>query len=47
MLGGLIVGLGVELGATYVSADYAYAFAFLVLIAVLLARPQGLMGGRA
>jgi branched-subunit amino acid ABC-type transport system permease component len=46
MLGGLIVGLGVELGASYVSADYAYAFAFVVLVAVLLLRPRGLMGGR-
>jgi branched-subunit amino acid ABC-type transport system permease component len=47
MLGGLIVGLGVELGASYVAPDYAYAFAFLLLIGVLLLRPRGLMGGRA
>ncbi len=44
MLGGLVVGLGVELGASYVSADYSYAFAFLVLIAVLLLHPRGLFG---
>jgi branched-subunit amino acid ABC-type transport system permease component len=47
MIGGLIVGLGVELGASYISADYSYAFAFVLLIGVLLARPRGLMGGRA
>jgi branched-subunit amino acid ABC-type transport system permease component len=46
MLGGLVVGLGVELGASYVSADYSYAFAFVLLIAVLLLRPRGLMGGK-
>jgi neutral amino acid transport system permease protein len=40
-----VVGLGVELGASYVSADYSYAFAFVLLIAVLLLRPRGLMGG--
>lgn len=45
MLGGLIVGLGVELGATYVAADYSYAFAFVALILVLLLRPRGLLGG--
>src|SRR5699024_380199 len=44
MLGALIVGLGIELGATYVSANYSHAFAFIILVAVLLLRPQGLMG---
>jgi branched-subunit amino acid ABC-type transport system permease component len=39
-----VIGLGVELGATYVSADYSYALAFLVLIAVLLVRPSGFFG---
>lgn len=47
MLGALIVGLGIELGSTYLSADYGYAVAFLILIGVLLVRPRGLMGGRA
>lgn len=44
MIGALVIGLGVELGATYVSADYSYALAFMVLIAVLLVRPSGFMG---
>lgn len=45
MLGALIVGIGIELGATYISPDYGYAFAFLILVLVLLVRPSGLMGG--
>lgn len=45
MLGALVVGLGMELGAAYVSADYTFAFAFAALVAVLLVRPQGLVGG--
>lgn len=45
MLGALIVGLGIELGATYISADYSYAFAFIILVVVLLFRPSGLLGG--
>lgn len=44
MLGALVIGIGVELGATYVSADYSYALAFLVLVAVLLVRPSGFFG---
>lgn len=45
MLGGLLVGIGMELGTTYVSADYTYAFAFVLLILVLILRPRGIMGG--
>lgn len=45
MLGGLIVGLGVELGASYVAADYSHAFAFVALVLVLLLRPRGLLRG--
>lgn len=45
MLGALIVGLGIEFGATYVSADYSYAVAFAILLLVLLFRPQGLLRG--
>jgi branched-subunit amino acid ABC-type transport system permease component len=46
MVGGLLIGLAMELGATYVAPNYSYAFAFVVLIAVLVLRPRGLMGGR-
>ena len=44
MLGALVIGLGVEAGATYISADYSYALAFLVLVGVLLVRPSGFLG---
>lgn len=47
MLGGLVVGVAMEIGTAYVAADYTYAFAFLILIVVLLARPAGLFGRTA
>lgn len=47
MIGSVIIGLGVELGATYVSADYSYAIAFGALVVALLLRPQGLFGRRS
>ncbi len=47
MVGGLVLGLGMEFGAAYVSADYTYGVAFAVLIGVLLVNPRGLFGGRA
>ncbi len=45
MLGALFVGLGIELGTAYIAANYTYAFAFIILVAVLVFRPQGIMGG--
>jgi len=42
--GGLIVGLLVAFGAGYVSSAYKDAIAFLVILAVLFAMPQGLFG---
>lgn len=45
MLGALIVGLGIELGVAYIAPDYGYAFAFLLLVIVLLVRPSGLLKG--
>lgn len=42
MAGSLIVGLAMEIGATYIPADYKLVVAFVILIAVLLFRPQGL-----
>jgi branched-chain amino acid transport system permease protein len=43
LLGGVLVGLLESLGAGYVSSGYKEAFAFLVLLLVLLARPSGLL----
>lgn len=45
MLGAVIVGWGMEFGTAYIAANYTYAFAFAVLVGVLLFRPQGIMGG--
>lgn len=44
VLGGLIVGLAEACAVQVVGADYRAAIAFLLLIAVLLIRPQGLFG---
>jgi branched-chain amino acid transport system permease protein len=45
--GGLILGLLEAFSAGYVSSTYKDAVAFLVILLVLLAAPQGLLGRRA
>lgn len=47
IVGGLILGVLESFGAFYVSYAYRDAYAFVILIAVLLLRPQGLFGERA
>lgn len=47
LLGGVILGLAEVLSVAYLASTYRDAFAFLLLIAVLLARPQGLFGTRS
>jgi branched-chain amino acid transport system permease protein len=44
--GGFIIGIVETLGAAYISVPYKDAFAFVMLIVVLLVRPQGLFGER-
>lgn len=46
MVGALLMGLAVNFGATYVSAEYNEAIAFGALVIALLIRPQGLLGRR-
>lgn len=44
LLGSLIVGLVVELSTLWIPSDLKYAGALVVLILILLVRPQGLLG---
>ncbi|MFN3630310.1 MAG: branched-chain amino acid ABC transporter permease [Casimicrobiaceae bacterium] len=46
MFGGLILGLVENLGLIFVRGDYKDIFAFVVLVLVLIFRPQGLIGER-
>lgn len=44
MIGGIILGLVESLGASYISSEYKDAYAFLILIVILLVKPSGLFG---
>jgi len=44
MFGGLFLGFVESMGASYISSEYKDAYAFLVLIAVLLIKPSGIFG---
>ncbi|MBI3992657.1 MAG: branched-chain amino acid ABC transporter permease [Candidatus Lambdaproteobacteria bacterium] len=45
-LGGLILGVSESLGGAYLTVEYKDAFGLIVMILVLLLRPQGLLGRR-
>jgi branched-chain amino acid transport system permease protein len=47
VLGGLVLGLGETLTATYISADWSTAVAFILIFLVLVARPQGMLSARS
>lgn len=46
MVGGLLVGVVEVLSVAYLASSYRDAFAFAVMILILLARPTGLLGAR-
>jgi branched-chain amino acid transport system permease protein len=44
VLGGLLIGLAEQLTAGYVSPDYRDAITFLILVVILVLKPEGLLG---
>ncbi|HXX80363.1 MAG TPA: branched-chain amino acid ABC transporter permease [Thermodesulfovibrionales bacterium] len=44
MFGGIFLGFVESMGASYISSEYKDAYAFLVLIVVLLVKPSGIFG---
>ena len=44
VLGGLLIGLAEQLVAGYLSPDYRDAITFVILIVVLILRPEGILG---
>jgi branched-chain amino acid transport system permease protein len=44
IMGGLLLGLAENLGAAYISSGFKDAFAFGILIVILLVRPSGILG---
>jgi branched-chain amino acid transport system permease protein/neutral amino acid transport system permease protein len=45
MVGGLIIGIAQEASTGFISTAYKPAVAFIIMILVLLIRPQGIFGG--
>jgi branched-chain amino acid transport system permease protein len=46
VLGGFLLGIFESLGAAYISSEYKDAFAFILLIVILIFKPTGLLGER-
>ena len=46
VLGGLALGLGLSVVTGYLGGSYTFMTAFVLLITILLVRPQGILGAR-
>jgi branched-chain amino acid transport system permease protein len=44
VLGGILIGVAEQLTAGYLSPDYRDAITFVILIVILILRPEGLLG---
>lgn len=44
MLGGIILGITESIGAAYISSEYKDAYAFIILLLILLVKPSGILG---
>ncbi|HUY53993.1 MAG TPA: branched-chain amino acid ABC transporter permease [Candidatus Nanopelagicaceae bacterium] len=47
MLGALVIGVATEVSAVFITADYKYVPAFVILLVVLAVRPRGLFNAGA
>jgi neutral amino acid transport system permease protein len=45
MAGGMVIGLSQEISTAFLPSEYKIAVSFFIMIAVLLLRPRGIMGG--
>ncbi|MFB6122857.1 MAG: branched-chain amino acid ABC transporter permease [Haloferacaceae archaeon] len=45
MVGSLVVGVAMSVGTRYVATEYTMAYAFGILVLVLLFKPEGIAGG--
>lgn len=46
MAGGMVIGLSQEISTAFLPSEYKIAISFFIMIAVLLLRPRGIMGGK-
>ncbi|HVB13973.1 MAG TPA: branched-chain amino acid ABC transporter permease [Candidatus Dormibacteraeota bacterium] len=47
MLGALVIGVATEVSAVFITSDYKYVTAFVILLVVLAVRPRGLFNAGA
>jgi branched-chain amino acid transport system permease protein/neutral amino acid transport system permease protein len=47
MVGAVVIGVATEVSAVFITSDYKYAAAFIILLVILAVRPRGLFGAGA